>query len=124
MSNTWIRKANDGWRRTERLRSGVKAGIKTGALVAGSVRAITAAPVPQQPNISRAEETPIARKVEQEGINRLKDYGTYELNRIADQQRQLVDGLPKRAAAERTSRAVQGGRSRGSSGRSSSGRGR
>ncbi|MEQ7845777.1 hypothetical protein [Nocardioides kribbensis] len=124
MSSSWIGKAKDGWKRTERFRAGLKAGLKTGTLVAGSVRAIGTAPVPDQPNFSRTDDTPIARRIEREGVTRLKDYGTYEVSRLADQQRQLVDDLPKRAAAHRTSRAVQADRSRGSSGRRSPGRAR
>ena len=123
MTRIWISKVKDGWKRTERLRSGLKAGVKAGTLVAGSVRAITTAPVPERPNVARTEETYIAQAVEREGSSRLKNYGSYEINRLADQQRQLVDDLPKRAAAHRTSRAVQSARSRSVGGRSP-GRGR
>jgi hypothetical protein len=122
MSSNWIGKAKDDWKRTERFRAGLKAGLKTGTLVAGSIRTIGTAPVPEQPNVTRAEDTPIARRVERDGVTRLKDYGTCEVNRLADQERRLVDDLPKRAAADRTARAVKTERSRGS-GRRSPGRG-
>lgn len=123
MSSTWIGKVKDGWRRTYRLRAGLKAGIKTGTLVVGSVRAITTTPAPDPPNVTRTEATPVTRQVEREGVTRLKDYGTYEINRLADQQRQLIDDMPKRAAADRTARAMESTRPRKDGGRSP-GRGR
>jgi hypothetical protein len=117
MSSNWIDKAKDGWKRTERFRTASRAAMKTGTLIAASVRAITTSLAPEQSSVTRTEDAAIARKIEREGVTRLKDYGTYEINRLADQQRQLVDDLPERAA-DRTSRAVQSDRSRGSGRRS------
>lgn len=126
MSN-WISRAKQGWKRTAQFRAGLQAGVKAGTLVAESVRAIGTAPVPEQPQITRTEDTPIARKVERDGARQLKDYGTYEVNRLAAEQRRVVDDLPTRAAADRTARAVgtprarEGGRQ---GGRQTPGRGR
>lgn len=121
--NSWIGRAKQGWKRTERFRSGVQAGLKTGTLVAESVRAIASAPVPEQPQVTRTEDTPIARKVEHDGARQLKDYGTVEVNRLTAEQRRVVDDLPQRAAADRTARAVGTERARGG-GRQTPGRGR
>jgi hypothetical protein len=123
MMNSWIGRAKQGWKRTERFRAGVQAGLKTGTLVAESVRAIASAPFPEQPQVTRTEKTPIARKVEPDGARQLKDYGTVEVNRLVAEQRRVVDDLPRRAAADRTARAVGTERTRGG-GRQTPGRGR
>ena len=73
--------------------------------------------------MTRTEDTPIARKVERDGARQLKDYGTVEVNRLAAEQRRVVDDLPTRAAADRTARAVGTERARGG-GRRTPGRGR
>lgn len=123
MTSSWIGRAKGGWKRTERLRAGIRAGLRTGAIVAGSGRAIGSAPVPERPDVTRTEDPSISRRVEREGATRLRDYGTYEVNRLADQQRRLVEDLPRRAGADRTDRAVRSDRPRGTT-RPSPGRGR
>lgn len=120
--SSWLGRAKQGWKRTERFRAVLQAGLKAGTLIAESARALGSAPVPERPLVSQTEDTPIARKVERDGARQLKDYGTFEVNRLAGEQRRVVDGLPKRAAAERTARAVGTERTRG--GRQAPGRGR
>lgn len=121
----WTSRIKDTWRRTDRVRAGLRAGARVGILVGSTVRAVNTAPLSPQPDVARSQPTALQRQVDREAASRLRDYGTYEVNRMADQQRDLVRDLPNRAAAERTSRAVDQtrGGGRGAGGRKQ-GRGR
>lgn len=125
MSNRWIDKAKQAWRRTERFRAGVEAGIETGTIVAGAVRHIGTAPLPPQPDITTTTPTAISRELDDEAKTRVKAYAKYELNRTKENTRQVVNDLPKRRgtpSADRTRNAVKAAGGRGKGGRDKGGR--
>lgn len=132
MSNRLGERVKRTWQRTARWRHGARAAIRGGSLVVGTVRAINA-PVPPQPDVARTQDAAVRRQVDREVAARLRDYGTYEINRRRDEQSRQVQNPPTQApAAERRTReAVQRTEARGSGkargrgqGRSSGGRGR
>ena len=120
MKKSWINKAKDAWKGTERFRAGVEAGIETGTLVTGAIRHIGATPLPPQPDVNQTTQTVISRELDDQAKSRVKDFAKYELNRTAEHTRQMVEDLPKqraRPSADRTRNAVKAVGGRGNGGR-------
>lgn len=105
------------WKGTERLRAGAKAALQMGTLLGGAVRAVDGAPPPRQITSVPSQPAAIVREIEREGTKRLKSYGAFEINRLANEQRRLVNDLPKRPPAERTAQAAAQSRAKRAIGR-------
>lgn len=130
MTNGLLDRARRTWQRTARWRYGARAAVRGGTLVVGTVRAVNT-PVPPQPDVARTPDTAVRRQVDREAAARLRDYGTYEINRRRDDQSRQLQSPPAPAAERRTREAVQRteartpGQARGrGQGRSNGGRGR